>query len=1127
LTCLFALTTILIPVLLMIGQTLSHYRISGQLGAGGMGVVYLAHDERLERDVAVKVLLPGTLTDEAIRQRFRREALTLSKLNHPNIAMIFDFDSEADTDFLVTEYVSGPQLDTRLVDGPLGFPELLRLGIQLAEGLAAAHASGIVHRDLKPANLRLTSEGRLKILDFGLAQLVHPNLDVARTMSHTSTSQQITGTLPYMAPEQLRGEPLDARSDIWAAGAVLYELATGKRPFAETNGAMLIDAILNRNPESLSKLNREISPSIESIILKALEKDPSRRYQTSKELAEDLERLTANVSPNVATARRKAWWTAASVLVLFVALTLGWPFLGRHTRQATPLVVPPARHSVAVLGFKNLAGRPDTAWLSTALSEMLTTELAAGENLLTISGENVARVKTDLSLPEQDTLAADTLARVHQNLGSDFVVLGSYLELGTESNESIRVDLRLQDAKAGQTIALVSEKGTLAELDGVVTRAGAQLRNKLGVRSVPIEEELTVKATLPSNLKASRLYSEGLAKLRNYDVLGARDLLLKAVAEDPKHVPSLVALSAAWGSLGYDSKSLETAAKAYDLSASLPRAEKLRVEGQYLEQSSQWDKAIAAYKELFTNAPDNLDYGLKLVSAQFASGKAPDALSTIARLRGLPAPQHDDLRIDLAESRAANITADFKRQLALGEAVAERGKQQGARLLVARALLEQCSAKRNLGDLKAAVMVCRQAQQLATDAGDRFVAAQAMNSAGNALYDQGDAGEARRMYENAVRVYREIGNVHGLAGTLDNIASIMGDQGDHEGARKFSEQSLAIYRETGFLVGVAETLNNIGAELITQGDLIAAQKRFDEALKIWRQMSNDSGIAIVLTNLGELRLQLADVTGAKSAYAEALAIFVKGGEKSKSVYPQLGLADVLLASGDLKEAKKNYSEGMATAREVDDKHELAFALAGRGEVAFEEGDLQNARKHMGEALSLRSELGEKDAVLSSTVQLARVDIEEGKFTEAEAQTRKSLPGKKSEDVGGDAALAHAALAEALLEQNRVREAQHESAISRKLAGSTQLRQVQWQTRIVQAKVEAAAGNFGPAVSSLQDAIQQAEKLGLLRIGMNARLAVWQVEIKANKSARRAHLQALESEARSRGFVRIADKAREM
>src|SRR5581483_498676 len=209
----------------MIGQTLGHYRVLKEIGAGGMGVVYLAHDERLERDVALKVLPQGTLEDEAARKRFRREALTLSKLNHPNIATIFDFDSTDVTDFLVTEYVPGATLDSKIALGPLPQREVLALGIQLAQGLEAAHAQGVVHRDLKPANLRLTTDGRLKILDFGLAQLAQPEQEIGKTASMTA-SQQITGTLPYMAPEQLRGEPTDARSDIWALGAVLYELAT-------------------------------------------------------------------------------------------------------------------------------------------------------------------------------------------------------------------------------------------------------------------------------------------------------------------------------------------------------------------------------------------------------------------------------------------------------------------------------------------------------------------------------------------------------------------------------------------------------------------------------------------------------------------------------------------------------------------------------------------------------------------------------------------------------------------------------------------------------------------------------------------------------------------------------------
>ena len=242
----------------MVGETISHYRILAQIGAGGMGVVYKAYDEQLEREVALKVLLPGLLAEEGARKRFRKEALALARLNHPNIATIFEFGNEGGADFLVTEYIPGITLDMKLSAGALGVEETVRLGTQLATGLAAAHEQGLIHRDLKPGNLRVTPDGLLKILDFGLAQLVPRASDDGLTATQTRT-QEIAGTLPYMAPEQLRGGMADARTDIWAAGAVLHEMATGKRPFSESGTPLLINAILNSNPARASKTNQNIS----------------------------------------------------------------------------------------------------------------------------------------------------------------------------------------------------------------------------------------------------------------------------------------------------------------------------------------------------------------------------------------------------------------------------------------------------------------------------------------------------------------------------------------------------------------------------------------------------------------------------------------------------------------------------------------------------------------------------------------------------------------------------------------------------------------------------------------------------------------------------------------------------
>jgi len=295
----------------MISQALSHYRVLEEIGAGGMGVLYRAHDERLDRDVAVKVLPPGTLTDETSRKRFRKEALLLSRLNHPNIETIHDFDTQDGVDFLVMEYIPGVTLDEQLAKGALSEKEIARLGIQLADGLSAAHEQGVLHRDLKPGNLRVTPDGRLKILDFGLAKLLHPPSETAATESLSET-QAGAGTLPYMAPEQLLGEKVDARTDIYGLGAVLYEMATGRRPFPEIQKSRLTDAILHQNPHLPGALNHRISPGLERIIVKALDKDPEHRYQSAKELRVDLARLGAGASIAVPSTRVEADESAAA-----------------------------------------------------------------------------------------------------------------------------------------------------------------------------------------------------------------------------------------------------------------------------------------------------------------------------------------------------------------------------------------------------------------------------------------------------------------------------------------------------------------------------------------------------------------------------------------------------------------------------------------------------------------------------------------------------------------------------------------------------------------------------------------------------------------------------------------------
>ncbi len=419
----------------MIGQTLGHYRVLEQIGAGGMGVVYRAHDERLDRDVALKVLPAGTLADESARKRFRKEALTLSKLNHPNIETVFDFDTQDGVDFLVMELIPGVTLDQKLVAGALPEKEVLRLGQQLAEGLAAAHAEGVIHRDLKPGNLRLTPDGRLKILDFGLAKLLQPASGVAAMVSTTET-HAVAGTLPYMTPEQLRGEAADARSDIWAAGAVLYELATGRRPFDAKISTALAGDIQHKPPPPPRQLKPDLSPKVEDVILKCLEKDPQIRYQSARELAVDLRRTAASVSA-VATAApptqkgRKAVLTLALGLGLALALALvaavlnpaGWRdrWLDRGGTEEI--------RSIAVLPLKNLSGDPEQEYFADGMTEAVITELSKIRALKVISLTSAMQYKE----------ARKPLPQIARELNVEGVVQGSVLREGDQVRVSVQL----------------------------------------------------------------------------------------------------------------------------------------------------------------------------------------------------------------------------------------------------------------------------------------------------------------------------------------------------------------------------------------------------------------------------------------------------------------------------------------------------------------------------------------------------------------------------------------------------------------------------------------------------------------------------------------------------------------
>ncbi|MGB7553205.1 MAG: protein kinase [Candidatus Korobacteraceae bacterium] len=568
----------------LVGQTVSHYRILRKIGSGGMGVVYEAKDLKLGRHVALKFLPDELVNDPQALGRFRREAHTASALNHPNICTIYEIDEQGRA-FIAMELLEGKTLGNLINGRPLEIETVLDLGIQIADALDAAHSKGIIHRDIKPGNIFVTSHNQIKILDFGLAKLSLKGDSVAADATTIDAAERLTnpgsaiGTVAYMSPEQVREKELDARTDLFSVGVVLYEMVTGVLPFRGDTMAAAFDAVLHKLPVAPVRLNPEVPPKLEDVISKCLEKERGLRYQHSSEIRSDLQRLKRDSESHKPSTRaeatsparsRRLWWVAGLAIVITAALAVTYFFSHRLDKLTD-------KDTIVLADFNNTTG--DTVFDGT-LRQGLSSQLEQSPFLNLLSDQRIAQTLSLMAQPKETRLTGELVREVCQRTASSATIEGSISNLGTEYVLGLKaVNCRNGDLLADEQIVANDKEHVLKSLGEAATK----LREKLGESlstlqrfDTPLEE-----ATTPS-LEALQVYSLGQRSFAtNADPSNAVPFFRKAIELDPNFAMAYALLGLNSAYLGQTGLAAENTRKAYELRDRVSERERLFIESNY------------------------------------------------------------------------------------------------------------------------------------------------------------------------------------------------------------------------------------------------------------------------------------------------------------------------------------------------------------------------------------------------------------------------------------------------------------------------------------------------------------------------------------------------------------------
>jgi len=1002
------------------------YQILQLLGEGGMGAVYKAMDQELNRPVALKLIRPELASNPSILARFKQELLLARQVTHGNVIRIYDLGDADGVKFITMEFVEGQDLRALIKEKKKISPEqAVEIIQQACRALEAAHGAGVIHRDLKPQNIMRDKTGRILVMDFGLARTVEGD-----GMTQTGA---LVGTMEYMSPEQALAKDLDQRSDLFSLGLILYELLTGVTPFrAESAVASLLKRTSER-ATPVSDHDGTIPRALSSIVSKCLERDPNLRYQSASELLRDLgawqgksAAAALGFHPAVEPWGRTIHWPLVTgigaVLVLaIVAYVFRGPLFSPSAKKAasSPTM------SLAILPFRNASGDPNLDWLGRSLAEMLSTDVGQSGQLHTVSQERVHQVFSDLRLAPNSSVEPETLRRVAEFSNADTLVWGQYVRFGSQ----IQIAATIQDLKHDRVVPIKIDGVDEKDIPGAVDRLATSIRNHLSFSSDEIKE-LQASSFQPSSRSAPALrsYNEGLQFLRDGKNLAAVNTLQAAVGEDPQFALAYSRLAQADSALGYDTQAEQSSRKALELSQQLPLAEKYFIEAIHASVTKNNKKALEAFENLAKSSPDNVEVEYTLGSLYVDTGdydKAREQFDAILKAdpknvralwqRGVLEIKQKNFQAALEplnQGLSLAIQADNPEQRALilqslgicyrlmdkpDEAIKsaqdsmEISSKLGLKRLLAANFAELASNQMTVGKLDAALSNFNQSVQILREIGIKNDLSDALLNRGVVYDTRGDYDKALQDYKDSLQIARETGDINSQAMCLGNIGGVYYEKGDMDNALIYYQQSLELLQKVNAPVSLAISLSSLGDVYTAIGDYDKALENLVKALDISRKVNDTKGAAATSQSIGNVLAYQGRLGAAVSAMQDSVNGRRSTNNKSFELADSLNsLADALVLVGRGDESGKPLDEATMLASQLKNQSLNSELLDTRGDTAFYRGDYKAASSAYQQATLAALKAKDRQKLLIAKMNLARVAIVEGYSPSAVSQLRNAI-----------------------------------------------------------------------------------------------------------------------------------------